>query len=163
MCKKVTLFLGVLLAPLLAEASNSCGKLTSTKDVLLCAEERAPEVQRALLESEQAKARIGGAAQWVNPEVSVDSVSGTVGGEKQGETEIGLGIPIELGGKISSRKAVAEGGASLADARLTNARFKARSEALLKLHRLRQLLHEQEVIEESISTFSKLISQYQQR
>lgn len=163
MSKCYFLFLCALFLPLFGHASKICGNLGTYEDVLRCAEERAPEVQRAFLETEQAKARIGAAGQWQNPEVSVESVSGKVGGEKRGETELGVGIPIELGGKISSRKAVATGSASLAEVKLVDSRLKARTEALLKLHRLRQILHEQEVIDESITTFSKLISQYASR
>lgn len=120
-------------------------------------------MQKASLEAQQARARVGAASQWQNPEFGVDSVSGTSGNEKEGETELSLGIPIELGGKISSRKEIAAGGVTLYEVRLTEAKAKARGAALLKLHRLRQVLHEQEVIDESVSTFSKLISQYAKR
>ncbi len=161
--RTLTLVYCVLFLSSVAEAQMDCKKFSSYQDILQCAEERAPEARKAQLEAEQARARIGAAGQWRNPEVTVDSVSGTVGGQKQGETEFALGIPLELSGQISSRRAIAEGGAALADLRFTMAKANARADALLKLHRLRQLTHEREVIEESIATFAKLISQYAQR
>lgn len=134
--------------------------LKSATDVLICAETRSPEVQKALLEFELAKAQIGAAEQWRNPELSVDSVSGFEG---RSETGVNLGIPIELGGKIDARRNVAKSGATKADAALYATKSEVRSNVLLKLHRLRQLTHEQEVIDESIDTFTKLVKQYGQR
>lgn len=139
------------------------GKPGTYQEALRCVEMKSPEVQKALLEVERAKAQVGVASQWRNPELSADSVHGTVGGERAGETQVSLGVPIELGGKISARTSVAEGSVAKAEADLLAARAVARSAALTKLHRLRQLLHEQEVVEESISTFSKLVTQYAKR
>jgi len=138
-------------------------KITSYRQAIACAEERSPDVQRAILELERAKAHVRSAGQWKNPELSADSFSGSLGGEKASETEISLGVPIELGGKISARTSAAESLVAKAEVQLFEAKASARNQVFLKLHRLRQLLHEQEVIEESISTFSKLVGQYSQR
>jgi outer membrane protein TolC len=147
-----------------AESRDFCqAKPSSQQEVIRCAEERSPEVQKALLAMERAKAQVEAAVQWKNPELSIDSLHGKVGTENRSETELGLGIPIELGGKISARRAVANGGVEQAEAELFSARQKVSIETLLKLHRLRQILHEQELVEESISTFSKLVSQYGKR
>ena len=148
-------------APWALAQQHSCSSpLKSTADALSCAESRSPEVRKAQLELEQAKAQIGAAEQWRNPELSVDSVSGSEG---KSETGVNLGIPIELGGKIDARRSVAKSGATRAEAALYASKSEVRSSVLLKLHRLRQLTHEQEVIEESIDTFAKLVKQYGQR
>ena len=161
--KAFLIILGFLL-PNLATAEESCQDNASTyKEVIRCAESRSPDVRRAQLELEVAKQQVGAAGQWKNPEISAESFNGTVANERKIETDISLGIPVELGGKISARTAVAEGSVSKAEANLLEVRGKVRGSALLKLHRLRQLLHEQEVIEEAISTFSKLVSQYSGR
>lgn len=139
----------------------TCGlPFKNATDVLGCAENRSPEVQKALLELEQAKAQIGASEQWRNPELSIDSVSGSDG---KSETGVNLGIPIELGGKLDARRNVAKSGTTKAEATLYAAKTEVRSSVLLKLHRLRQLTHEQEVIDESIDTFTKLVKQYGQR
>lgn len=149
---------------LAAFADEACpSRFSSAQDVISCAEVRSPDVQRALLELNLAKARVGAASQWKNPELSGDSFQGKVGGQNSSETEIGLGVPVELGGKISARKAVAEGGVAQTEAALYDVRSKARAATMLKLHRARQLYHEQEVIDESVATFAKLISQYAKR
>ncbi len=158
---RALLILAGFFRPDFSIAEGSCqGTFASYQDVLKCAESRSPDIQKALLELERAKRHVDAARQLRNPEFSVDSFHGTVASERSSETEVSLGVPIELGGKISARTAVAKGGVALAEAALFEVQTKVRSTTLLKLHRLRQLLHEQEVIEESISTFSKLVSQY---
>lgn len=146
-----------------AFAEPKCTSPSSYGDLIACAESRSPEVQSAQLEVERSKALIDAAGQWRNPELSAETFQGKVGGQNQGETDISLGVPIELGGKISARKDVARGGLSYAEAKLFEARAKVRSQVLLKLHRLRQVVHEQEIADEAIRTFTKLIGQYAKR
>lgn len=147
-----------------SHAQQLCGEGTagSYKAIIACAESRSPEVQNAELELSRSESQVSAAGQWQNPELSAETVQRKEGGVRQGETDISLGIPIEIG-KISSRKAVAQGGMSLAEAKLIEAKAKAKGETLLKLHRLRQVLHEKSIIEEAIQTFSKLVSQYASR
>lgn len=157
----VVLFL--CLAGSRALAEPRCTAPATYRDLVACAESLSPEVQSAQLEVDRAKALIDAAGQWRNPELSAESFQGKVGGQNQGETDISLGVPIELGGKISARKDVARGGLSFAEAKLYEARAKVRSQILLKLHRLRQVVHEQEIADEAIRTFTKLIGQYAKR
>lgn len=157
-------FMGLLFAPACLWASDVCLSRPSTAhEIVRCAEDRSPDVQRAMLQLEQAKSRVGVAGQWANPELAVDSLHGTVDSQASSETDIGLSFPIELGGKISARTSVARGGVAQAEAELNQARAGIRAETLLKLHRLRQLLHEAEVTDEAITTFSKLVTQYAKR
>lgn len=147
-----------------AQASETCpSEMKTHQDVIVCAESRSPEVQSALLEIDRSKASIEAAGQWQNPQLSAETFQGKTGGQNQSETDISLGVPIELGGKISARKGVAKGGLGLAEAKLYEARAKVRSQVLLKLHRLRQVIHEQEIADEAIRTFTKLIGQYNKR
>lgn len=164
MILRTLLVFSALYLPLVSSAQEVCkGKIASYRDAIRCAEDRSPEIQKAILELERAKAQVSAAGQWRNPELSADSLHGNVGSERVSETQISLGVPLELGGKVSARTSVAEGGVARAEASLFEARAKIRSTTLLKLHRLRQLLHEQEVIDESINTFTKLVSQYSKR
>lgn len=146
-----------------AFAELKCTTPTTYIDLINCAESLSPEVQNAQLEVDRSKALIEAAGQWRNPELSTETFQGKVGGENQEETDISLGVPIELGGKISARKDVARGGLSFAEAKLYETRAKVRSQVLLKLHRLRQVIHEQQIADEAIRTFTKLIGQYAKR
>lgn len=146
-----------------AVSGTECGSPGSYRDLVACAEVRSPEVQSAQLEVDRASALIEAAGQWRNPELSAETFQGKVGSETRSETDISLGVPIELGGKISGRKDVAKGGLSLAEAKLYEARAKVRAQVLLKLHRLRQVIHEREIADEAIGTFGKLIGQYSKR
>lgn len=155
----ITVFIG-----LSAFANTDCKKdIKSYLDLISCAEKRSPIVQDAELELIRSKEQIKASTQWKNPELSAQSFSGKINSQKVSETDISLGIPIELGGKISARGNLAESESHLADALLFESRSQIKTEVLLKLHRLRQLLHEQEIIDESISTFSKLVNQYAKR
>ena len=160
-----TLFLVPLLfAPIVGFAQADCRLAAgSYQNLLKCAEDRSPEIQNARLELEAAKNGVRAAGQWKNPELAAQSFRGKIGGDQRAETDLSLGVPVELGGKISARKEVAQGGVDLAEANLYRARTKVRSEVFLKLHRLRQLMHEREIIDESVKTFSKLIGQYNKR
>lgn len=165
----LTLAAGIVLMSAVSIASadtpsTSCPSNFKTyQEVILCAEGRSPEVQTSRAELERAKTEIRAASQWRNPELSSESFHGSSDGQSTAETDISLGVPIELGGKISARRAVAEGGVAEAEAKAFESKAKVRAEILLKLHRLRQLYHEQEVIDEAIGTFTKLVSQYSKR
>ena len=143
--------------------ANPCADIKSTTQILDCAESQAPDVLRAAIAVERASATMTTAAQRPNPELSADSFHGTVDGGRASETEVSLSIPFELGGKRKARIASAEAASARAQAALVSEKANARTTVLLKLHRLRQLAHEKEVIEESIGTFSKLVSQYSAR
>lgn len=142
------------LMPVVSVAQSECAKLVDYKSVIKCAEQRSPKVKAGLLELEKIRANSHSAAQWNNPELSAESY--------QDETQIHLGVPIEFG-KVSSRKAVAQGELLRAQAELLQIRHRVKSEIYLKLHRLRQVLHEQEILDEAVGTFSKLVKQYARR
>ncbi len=158
-----TLIFITILWPGFSFASDNCPtKLSRSADVLSCAEAASPEVQSATLELNVAKQQLPAATQWKNPEFTAETFFSTAD-TSSSETDFGLGIPIELGGKRGARGAVASGAIAQAEARLLIARSSVRSATLLKMHRLRQIAHEQEIIEESIGTYTKLISTYQRR
>lgn len=143
--------------------ANDCSSIKSSSDVIECAIKKSPDIQSAELELKRSQEQITAAGQWQNPELSVQSVSGTIDSDKRQETDISLGIPIQLGGKIAAREIAARSESLLAEALLFEAKAKIKTEVSLKLHRLRQLLHEQEIIDESIGAFSKLVTQYSKR
>lgn len=158
----VVFALMILTATSFADA-NACKPSSPFQELLACAEAQAPEVQSAELELARAKAQVSAAGQLRNPEFALETFQGNINGEKREETDLSLGIPIELGGKISARTSAANAGVTLSEARLYQARAKVRSELVTKLHRLRQVLHEGQIAEEAIGTFSKLIQQFASR
>lgn len=147
----------------LAQAETNCNSPKVYQDLIVCAETLSLEVQNAQLEVERAKSLSRDAGQWENPEFSAETFHGSVGGEDQSETDISVGLPIALGGKRSAQKNLAKGGQSVAEAKFYEARAKVKIQTLLKLHRLRQLIHEKEIADEAIRTFGKLIVQYGKR
>jgi outer membrane protein TolC len=151
-----------LLFSVMAYAQSPCEGQESFQQIVKCAEGRSPEVQSAILEMERAKANIGAATQWKNPEFAVESFHGKAGSQSRSETDVSLAVPVEPG-KIGARRKVAESSVRVAEAVVLDARASVRTEIMLKLHRLRQLIHEEEIIDESIATFSKLVSQYAKR
>jgi len=147
-----------------SHAETGCASSVGTyRSLVECAEARAPGAQNAQLELEKAKAEVQAAGQWKNPELSAEGFRGKVASEDRSETDVALGIPIELGGKISARTSQAESRLEVAEANLQLTKAEVRAQLILKLHRLRQVLHEREVVEEAIGTFSKLVGQYTKR
>lgn len=141
----------------------NCQQSKNYNDLILCVIEKSPDVQSAVVEVNRARAQFKAAGQFKNPQLSVNSVRGRLGSEARSETDISLGVPLELGGKISARESVANSAILNAEARLYEAQSNVKTQLILRLHRLRQVLHEQEIIDEAINTFSKLISQYKRR
>ncbi|QDK44655.1 hypothetical protein DOM22_05510 [Bdellovibrio sp. ZAP7] len=146
-----------------AEESEPCVVLSNYKQITLCAESRSPEVLRAESEVKQRKASVDAAGQLLNPELSMQTISGSVQSETKSETDVSLAFPIELGGKRSSRKSIATGALSKAELELFNAKAEVRKSVLLKIVRLRQIDHELDLVDESAETFSKLVKQYESR
>lgn len=146
-----------------AETAGSCGPITNYKQVIACAESKSPDVIRAELSVKEKTALTDVAAQLQNPELSVESLTGTVDSEKRAETDLSLAFPIELGGKRSARKQIAGAEMSRAELELLQARAEVRKAVSIKLMRLRQIEGELDLIDESLQTFTKLVKQYDSR
>lgn len=146
-----------------AETAGSCGPVTNYKQVITCAESKSPDVIRAELSVKEKTALTDVAAQLQNPELSVESLTGTVDSEKRAETDLSLAFPIELGGKRSARKQIAGAEKSRSELELFQARAEVRKTVSIKLMRLRQIEGELDLIDESLQTFTKLVKQYDSR
>ena len=161
--KQLLLTMSIVFGGQIVWAQNACdGAAQNYQQLVKCAETRSVEVQNALLDVERAKSQLQSAGQWQNPELSAESFAGKINNDDRSETDISLGIPLEIG-KISARKSKATSDLSIAETKLLEARIKATSDVRIKLHRLRQLLHEQEIADEAIQTFTKLVNQYAKR
>lgn len=144
-------------------ARAECTSPQNTKQLFTCAEEQSADLQSAQLETARAKAQVGAASQWRNPELSAETFHGEVDGNRQSETDIALAVPIEIGGKIAARRSVAEGQVQIAEVGHQFARAELRRQVILKLHRLRQAIHEREVVDEAAGNYARLIAQYARR
>lgn len=145
------------------ELKNRCTKILNTRELVDCAQNGSPEVIEAGLEVERSALDENSAGQWRNPEFSLSSVQGNSDDQARGETDLALSFPVEIGGGIAARRAIARAESKKAEAELSIRKFSARTEMILKLHRLRQVYHEKEIVEESAATFSKLVEQYARR
>lgn len=161
---RLIIAIGLLLFADSAGAEADCaGGFSQAAQVLDCAQARSLDVQRATADLARARAEVGVAGQWKNPELSANSVTGRVNGESASETDVALGIPLELGGKIAARTEAAEGRVARAEATLLETQLRVRATVILRLHRLRQILHEREVVDETIKTFQSLVKAYGRR
>jgi len=160
---------GLFLKPSWAE--NLCGEPRTAADLIVCLEEKSPEIQRAKASLAAAEKLVGVAGQIPNPELSAQFSTGKIfqdddfGGQnvRSSETEVAIVQPIELGGKRSSRKETAKAKIRAAEADLYAARATGRILFLTQFNRLKQLLSEQVLIDEALGTFTKLVGQYQRR
>ncbi|HEX7674851.1 MAG TPA: TolC family protein [Bdellovibrio sp.] len=161
--KKALLSLVLICAVSTARGQSVCNAIANYKEILECAESRAPRVINAENSLKEKSSQIDIATQFLNPELSLQSVSENFGSTNNSETDVSLLFPIEWGGRRSSRKSVASAEEMKARYELTFAKAQTRREVLLKLFRLKQINEELSVIDESISTFSKLVKQYESR
>lgn len=143
------------------QVAGACENIKSYKDILRCAEEKGPASLRAQALLEGAKAKGAAQSQWKNPEFAGQTIAGRVAGEDSRETDLALNFPIDL--TRSAKRSAADAEVAFGQAEFTEAQGTLRAEVYLKLHRLRQLLHEKILIDESLMTFTKLTNSYQRR
>lgn len=143
--------------------ASACLSVSAPTDVLKCAFEKHPQLRQAVLEEARSRAELSKAGQFLNPELETDGAYGRSLGDDLIEVDAALMIPIELGGKRSARKATAEGGLNLAQARLYETRVEVATEIVAQLVELRQTIFELEVVDEGLKTFNQIISRYQKR
>ncbi|WP_415062619.1 TolC family protein [Bdellovibrio sp.] len=160
--KSLPLVLSALLGAK-AWGKGICENVVSYNDVVSCAEQMSPDIATAKAESQVRKASIDASTQILNPELSLQSVSGTLQSERRTETDLALAFPIEIGGKRSARKQVAEAEFGRSGAELEIKKSEVRKATILNLNRLRQILEEADLVDESRETFAKLVKQYEDR
>ncbi|QDK38766.1 TolC family protein [Bdellovibrio sp. NC01] len=160
---KAVLVLACALMGARVQAATACESVQNYQQVLTCAEQKSPDVleQEALVR--QKSAVVDAVTQLRNPELGVQSITGSVNSETRTETDVSLAFPVELGGKRAARKEVSEAELSRAQSALLLQKQTVRKMTLLKLLRLRQITSELELIDESSQTFTKLVKQYESR
>jgi cobalt-zinc-cadmium efflux system outer membrane protein len=142
---------------------SECPLPRTAQDVVLCARENHPEVRKAQLRFERAKAQPDAVSQMPNPSLQVQSVYGNYGDAPQMQTQISLTQPLGLGGERSARRKEAEARASTVDSELNIAKADVTFQTVIYLHRLRQLTREKAIVQDTLETYRKLTRQYRSR
>ncbi len=159
----VVVWTTILSPNLYADEPAPCAKVSNLIDALGCVRTNEPAYRDAVSDEKEAEELKSSAYRLINPELSLDYLSGSSFGSAQKEMNVSLMFMFELGGKRSAREQVfsAEGLVLRADA------FEQRMRALTDLGgavlRLNQLNREKEVLQESLDTFRGVIRLYRSR
>ena len=153
----VTLFLGLFMVP--AHATE-CGIFSTYKDVLACVVTNHYEVVAATMAIEQDKNLEAYAGQ--RPNIELNS-RGLVGNDSYRYGELNLIHTVELGGKRSAR--IGRAKAQLKNTEINSLMTKERvyTLTLVALVRIRQIRDEFAVLDDALSTFSRIVRQYKSR
>jgi outer membrane protein, heavy metal efflux system len=140
-----------------------CPPFASSKDILNCALENHPDIQRAKLSLMQGAALESQAAQRPNPEFNSQGLHGMNQNELSQTLELNLAHTFELGGKRSSRieRAIAE--RESISASLLRTQETVYLETLSALYRVRQIRTEINTLNEALYTFGRILKQFKSR
>ena len=159
--KLYTFTLGVgLLLSLNTHAAQSDCSVRSYNDLVKCSELKSVNLQISNQKLKTAEQLEDAAGQWVNPEIDIESVSKNSDISQQAAT---IYFTLSLGGKRSAK--ISEARSEFDKALVLNEldRQSTRLSLILSYYRLAHLLSEIKIEEESVTTFSKVIKQYQGR
>ncbi len=162
---KIALFLCALvfLAPLSASADPNACELRTTQDILDCALGNHPEVVDSTAVQARDAALVRVARQRPNPELESKIISGKETGNNVLTTETSLLHTLELGGKRKARIRQATAQGEWAAASLTESKELVALNTVLALYRLRQIRSEQGYLQESLTTFDRILRQFKSR
>lgn len=146
-----------------AQENEKCPSLGSYSAVLQCVLIKHPEIQRAANFVNQSSLEENVARQIPNPELDSKAVFGNVSGASTHETEIAILHTFELGGKRGARVRKAEAELESAKAESQKTTADAYITTVLRLHRLRQLDQERQIVQESLSAFSAALKNFSSR
>lgn len=151
--------LGFLLSSISVQVHAQECEPKTYKELVQCALQTSSAIVVADKQLKSAEELPGVAGQLINPELEGE----TLRRSGKSETSASLLFTLELGGKRSARKneALAEVQKTKASTELSRAEIKL--SLIEKLYRLSQLRREKAIAEESFSTFTKIVSQYQKR
>ena len=147
----------------IAAYATATERFTNLSQLLDHAESISPEVRRARAGLEVTNQGVVGAKMIPNPELGFGNFSGRAGNKRWGQTDITLLQPIELGGKRGSRINLAQARIQEVRSLLDQAIAEVRLSALSTVYRIRQIKDELELIEEAMTTFSRLVGNYKKR
>ncbi|MEQ9364047.1 MAG: TolC family protein, partial [Leptospirales bacterium] len=131
----------------------------SNSAVLRCVLDHHPDLRVARAELKRLEAELGRASQRVNPSVE----SRVLGGDSSFSAEASIRHTIETGGKRGARMDVAEQNISVARSRLLLQKNRLVAESALRILRLRQVLDDTALLEETRGTYLRAIRRMRSR
>lgn len=140
-----------------AHASSICDALKTPNDVLKCIVANHAAIQVGKAKVNEVALAVDVASQRPNPELEVEGTDQVGTGFS---SEVSLLHTFELGGKRSARMQLAEREKDLLSAELLNRKEQLTVQTVSDLYRLRQIDHEQSIVDEIISTFQRITKQY---
>lgn len=133
-----------------------CASLSSVQDIVGCALQSHPDVKRAEAALSQGDELESQAKQIPNPELDSKATYGKQLGDTVINAEVSIAPIIELGGKRSARVQKARAEQEKTAIELQKVRNDVYISTLLALYRLRQVQSESRLVDEGLSTFSKI-------
>lgn len=140
-------------------ASANCNP-KSYEDVIKCAESASPEAKIIQQKKEASTELEGAAAQFINPELGLETLRKN---SDKSETAASLLFNFSIGGKRSALKAEARAEKEKTEAEADLNVAILRLNIMKQMYQLSHLRNEITIEEESLSTFSKIISQFSKR
>ena len=139
--------------------SDICLSVDNPNELLNCILSTHPEIQIQEAQLDQDSKRVDVAKQRPNPGFGLEGVDNKNGGVSG---EFALLHTFELGSKRDSRIKVANAQRNFSEAELLKAKENVVIQAVLNLHRIRQISTEIDIIEENLRTFRKVRKKYRQ-
>lgn len=159
---KNLLKISMLFATLFSSDYGTCGP-GSINELLDHAELISPEIQIALGSLDVTKQTKLQASQIPNPEIGIGGWRGRASSLPWRQVDVTLTQPVELGGKRGSRIDIANSQIKKAKAEMASKVSEVRLNVLLILYRVRQILDEMKILQESNVTFTRLVNNYKNR
>lgn len=155
----IGLLIGTL-AQLHAKEEATCNSPKTTKQLIECSLQKHPELQVLFAEQKQTAELKNIAGQIPNLELDSQILYGT---DSSYSAEVNLQHTFELGGKRTARVTKANKEILLFAQKLLIKKQKVVIQLLEKLHRMRQLQHEMELIRESSATYARVRARFHRR
>ena len=148
----------------LAEEKPSCFTPEDARAFVDCALQYHPDAQGAKFDENKADGILKSAKQFPNPQLEAEFSETDNIGQTSKNVDLRLMFPVEyVGGKRGARIEMGSAEADLVRSQAQKTRENVAVGALLNLYRMRQLLEEIELTEESLETFKNVKRQYRKR
>ena len=144
-------------------AVSSCALPKSTSDVVTCLAQNHPDIVRTRSDGELTAGFLRSARQFPNPVVYLETNKGKNVGDVVGEDNLIVSQLVEIGGKRAARAKRAEAERDVVLAQSAATRAQVRIETILGLVKYRQLSNEIAVLNEALTTYGRVHSQYAAR
>ena len=134
-----------------------CPLPLKVEDIISCSLFFHPSSEKQKYQISVANKKIESENQIPNPSLTSRYVQGKNNGKNISELEANLSFVVELGGKRKSRREQAEANKKLEEVNHNYIKSEIKTQTILNLYRLRQVLVEKEVISKALGAFKKVI------